>query len=92
MCGRATFARLLSALRSVISLGLAAAPRGPNEGLHFRHASVTRCFIEELVRALSRHGVAVANVEDLLRMKRSAGRPQDLADVVHLERLRRGSP
>ena len=34
--------------------------------------------------------VRVAHIDDLLAMKRAAARPQDLADVAHLERLRRG--
>ena len=44
-----------------------------------------------VIRSAGTFEVAVANLVDLLRMKRSAGRPQDLADVVHLERLQRGS-
>lgn len=31
--------------------------------------------------------VRVAAVEDLIRMKRVSNRPQDLADIAHLERL-----
>ncbi len=45
-----------------------------------------------VARSAGSFSVAVASVEDLLRMKRSAGRPQDLADVAHLERLRGGTP
>lgn len=37
--------------------------------------------------------VRVASIEDLVRMKRLARRPQDLADVAHLERLAKvGAP
>lgn len=48
--------------------------------------------IEDLVAraravAVGRMTVPLASVEDLVEMKRNAGRPQDLADVVHLERL-----
>lgn len=45
-----------------------------------------------VARSAGSFSVVVASVEDLLRMKRSAGRPQDLADVAHLERLQRGTP
>ena len=31
--------------------------------------------------------VRVATIEDIVAMKRRAGRPQDLADVTHLERI-----
>jgi len=31
--------------------------------------------------------VRVATLEDIVRMKRIANRPQDLADIAHLERL-----
>jgi hypothetical protein len=34
--------------------------------------------------------VKVAALDDMITLKRAAGRPQDLADVEHLERLRRG--
>jgi len=34
--------------------------------------------------------VRVATIEDLIRMKRLAGRPQDHADIAHLERIGRG--
>jgi len=34
--------------------------------------------------------VRVATLEDLVRMKRIANRPQDLADIAHLERLAKG--
>lgn len=40
-----------------------------------------------VVRSAGSFEVRIADVADLLRMKRSAGRPQDLADVAHLERL-----
>jgi hypothetical protein len=30
----------------------------------------------------------IVSLEDLLAMKRAAGRPQDLADIAHLERLK----
>jgi hypothetical protein len=32
--------------------------------------------------------IAVADIEDLIRMKRAAGRPKDLAAVEHLAALR----
>jgi hypothetical protein len=32
--------------------------------------------------------VDVVSLDDLLRMKRAAGRPKDLADVVELQALR----
>ncbi len=38
--------------------------------------------------SLGDHEVLVADVEDLIRMKRAAGRPQDLAAVEHLGALR----
>ena len=34
--------------------------------------------------------VRVASLEDLIRMTRLSNRPQDVADVAHLERLARG--
>ena len=34
--------------------------------------------------------VRVATVDDLVRLKRIANRPQDLADIAHLERITRG--
>jgi len=38
--------------------------------------------------------VRVLSLEDLIVAKRAAGRPQDLADIVHLEQIRakRGEP
>ena len=39
---------------------------------------------------LGGHAVAVIGRDDLLRNKRAAGRPQDLADVDVLERQARG--
>lgn len=33
--------------------------------------------------------VLVASIEDLLGMKRAAGRPKDLADIEELETIRR---
>jgi predicted nucleotidyltransferase len=34
--------------------------------------------------------VPVIAIEDLIAIKRASGRPQDLADVEHLERIARG--
>jgi len=45
-----------------------------------------------IVRAAGSFDVAIASVDDLVRMKRAAGRPQDLADIAHLERIHRGEP
>jgi hypothetical protein len=44
-----------------------------------------------IARSAGEYSVWLASVDDLLRMKRRAGRPQDLADVAHLERLREGT-
>ena len=33
------------------------------------------------------YDVRVAAIDDLIRMKRAAHRPQDLADIAHLERI-----
>ena len=38
-------------------------------------------------RSAGEFEVCIASVADLLRMKRAAARPQDLADVAHLERI-----
>jgi hypothetical protein len=35
--------------------------------------------------------VPVASVDDLVLMKKATGRPQDAADIAHLERIRRGA-
>lgn len=44
-----------------------------------------------LVRSAGDFDVRIASVADLLRMKRAAARPQDLADVAHLERILEGA-
>jgi predicted nucleotidyltransferase len=47
------------------------------------------------VMELSGRTVRIASIEDMLSMKRAAGRPQDLADIESLEvarELRRASP
>jgi hypothetical protein len=44
-----------------------------------------------VARSAGDYSVWIASVDDLLRMKRRAGRPQDLADVAHLERVREGT-
>jgi hypothetical protein len=35
--------------------------------------------------------VRVASLEHVLAMKRASGRAQDLADIAHLDRVRKGS-
>lgn len=37
-------------------------------------------------------GIRVAGLDDLIRMKQAAGRPQDLADIAALTALERGAP
>ena len=44
-----------------------------------------------LVRSAGAFDVRIASLADLLRMKRAAARPQDLADVAHLERILEGA-
>lgn len=44
------------------------------------------------LRSAGAFDVRIASLTDLLRMKRAAGRPQDLADVLHLERVMTGKP
>lgn len=44
-----------------------------------------------VVRSAGAFDVRIASVADLLRMKRAAARPQDLADVAHLERIMESS-
>lgn len=44
-----------------------------------------------VARSAGEYTVWIASIEDLLRMKRRAGRSQDLADVAHLERLLEGT-
>lgn len=39
--------------------------------------------------AVLAHGFVRVTLDDLLAMKRAAGRPQDLTDIDRLERLRR---
>lgn len=41
-------------------------------------------------RSAGGFAVRVATLEDIIRMKRIASRPQDLADIAHLERIARG--
>jgi Nucleotidyl transferase AbiEii toxin, Type IV TA system len=59
---------------------LAQPPGGPSYEALRRRADVME---------LADHQVQVASIEDLLAMKRAAGRPQDLADVEALEAARR---
>lgn len=40
------------------------------------------------IRTLSGVGVSLASLEDMLTLKRLAGRAQDVADIEHLEQLR----
>lgn len=55
-----------------------------------------RSSLEQLFGALERHRAPIAPglevsfvaLDDLLAMKRAAGRPQDLADIDRLEKLR----
>ena len=41
------------------------------------------------VMDLGGHGVRIASIEDMLSMKRAAGRPQDVVDIESLESARR---
>jgi len=44
--------------------------------------------IEGLLRSLNEHEVDFAGFDDLIAMKRAAGRPKDLEDVRQLELAR----
>ena len=52
------------------------------KGLLFREAWKRR-----VLRKLGRHQVPFACLQDLISMKRAAGRPVDLADLEYLERI-----
>ena len=62
----------------VIPVDVLARPKG----LVFREAWKRR-----VLRKLGRHQVPVASIQDLISMKRAAGRPIDLADLEYLEKL-----
>ncbi len=38
---------------------------------------------------LAGHSIRVASIEDLIRMKRTAGRPQDAIDIARLQEIAR---
>lgn len=76
--------------KHLVALPLRApAPEAPTPDVVLdHHLDMTAAISRAVTRELAGVRVRVAAIEDLIAMKRHAGRAQDLADVAHLERLR----